>query len=96
MPAPSPGSPVQAARTSVAERAARIRFRRALSLMAMTLVAPGSAQLVAGGSRRVGLVALRTWVGMWVLVLVGAVAVVLDHGLDKTGSAENPPGLPAA
>ncbi len=84
MPAPSPGSPVQAARTSVAERAARIRFRRALSLMVMTLVAPGSAQLAAGGNRRVGLVALRTWVAVWVLVLVGAVAVVLDHGLALT------------
>ena len=70
MPAPSPGSPVQAARTSVAERAARIRFRRALSLMVMTLVAPGSAQLAAGGNRRIGLVALRTWVAMWLVVLV--------------------------
>ena len=79
MPAPSPGS-----RTSVAERAARIRFRRALSLMVMTLVAPGSAQLVAGGDRRVGLAALRTWLVLWVLVLVGAVAVALDHGLALT------------
>ncbi len=84
MPAPSPGSPVQAARTSVAERAARIRFRRALSLMVMTLVVPGSAQLAAGGNRRVGLVALRTWVGMWLLVVVGAVAVAFDHGLALT------------
>ena len=84
MPAPSPGSPVQAARTSVAERAARIRFRRALSLMVMTLVAPGSAQLAAGGNRRIGLVALRTWVAMWLVVLVGGVAVLLDHGLALT------------
>ncbi|CAM3845299.1 LCP family protein [Nocardioides marinus] len=84
MPVPSPGSPVQAARTSVAERAARIRFRRALSLMVMTLLAPGSAQLAAGGNRRVGLVALRTWVAMWLLVLVGGVAVALDHGLALT------------
>lgn len=68
----------------MAERAARIRFRRALSLMVMTLLAPGSAQLAAGGNRRVGLAALRTWLAMWVLVLVGTAAVALDHGLALT------------
>lgn len=41
----------------VAQRAARVRFRRALALVAMTLVLPGSAQLVAG-NRRVGRVAV--------------------------------------
>jgi LCP family protein required for cell wall assembly len=56
--------------TPVAERAARVRFRRALALMAMTLVAPGSAQLVAG-NRRVGRIALRIW-----LVSLGTGAVV--------------------
>ena len=45
------------AQSSVADRAARVRFRRALALMAMTLVAPGSAQLVAG-NRKVGRIAL--------------------------------------
>ena len=54
----------------LSERAARVRFRRALSLMVMTLVAPGSAQLAAG-NRRVGLIALRIWVG---LLAVGLVA----------------------
>lgn len=82
-PVTSPGSQA-APRTTVAERAARIRFRRALSLMAMTLLAPGSAQLVAGGNRRVGLLALRVWLGTWVAVLVGALAVALDHGLALT------------
>jgi polyisoprenyl-teichoic acid--peptidoglycan teichoic acid transferase len=82
-PVTSPGSQA-APRTTVAERAARIRFRRALSLMAMTLLAPGSAQLVAGGNRRVGLLALRVWLGTWVAVLVGSVAVALDHGLALT------------
>lgn len=82
-PVTSPGSQA-APRTTVAERAARIRFRRALSLMAMTLLAPGSAQLVAGGNRRVGLLALRVWLGTWVAVLVGTVAVALDHGLALT------------
>ncbi|MBA3781861.1 MAG: LCP family protein, partial [Nocardioides sp.] len=52
--------------------AARVRFRRAVSLMLMTLVLPGSAQLVAG-NRRVGRIALRIW---FALVLLGLVALV--------------------
>ncbi|GAA4113991.1 hypothetical protein GCM10022215_11720 [Nocardioides fonticola] len=86
MPVTSPGSTaerrisadmlrpaVDPPRTPVAERAARIRFRRALSLMAMTLVAPGSAQLAAG-NRRVGRIALRLWL---VLLVVGAISLVV-------------------
>jgi LCP family protein required for cell wall assembly len=46
--------------SSAADRAARVRFRRALALMVMTLLVPGSAQLAAG-NRRVGRVALRVW-----------------------------------
>src|SRR5690242_15244967 len=38
----------------------RIRFRRAVALMLMTLVLPGSAQLVAG-RRTVGRIAMRIW-----------------------------------
>jgi len=38
----------------------RIRFRRALTLLVMTLVLPGSAQLVAG-NKRVGRIAMRVW-----------------------------------
>jgi polyisoprenyl-teichoic acid--peptidoglycan teichoic acid transferase len=64
----------------VSERAARVRFRRAMSLMVLTLVAPGSAQLLAG-NRRIGLVALRIWVGLVVLGLVGLVAVLMDRDL---------------
>jgi LCP family protein required for cell wall assembly len=63
---------------STEDRAARVRFRRAVSLMAMTLVLPGSAQL-ACGNRRVGRTALRLW---FALVLVGAgcmLAAVLHH-----------------
>lgn len=63
-------------RTPLEERAARVRFRRAISLMVMTLVLPGSAQLVAG-NRRVGGVALVVWFGAVVsgvlLLLVGLV-----------------------
>lgn len=64
--------------TSVAERAARVRFRRAVSLMAMTLVAPGSAQLVAG-NRKIGRVALRIWLGSILLGAVVLTAVLLDR-----------------
>ena len=70
--------PGHARPTSVAERAARVRFRRALALMAMTLVAPGSAQLVAG-NRKVGRVALRIWFGGLLVGAVVLVAVVLDR-----------------
>jgi LCP family protein required for cell wall assembly len=52
--------------------AARVRFRRALALLLMTLVLPGSAQLVAG-NKRVGRIALR--------VVLTLLAVVLFVGL---------------
>ena len=42
------------------DRLARVRFRRAVTLMVMTLFVPGSAQLVAG-RRQVGRVAIRVW-----------------------------------
>jgi LCP family protein required for cell wall assembly len=84
---PSPGSsadqagvPPSAAagrsrvRAASDERAARVRFRRAITLMLMTLLWPGTAQLVAG-DRRVGRIAMWTWVG---LVLVGATALGLS------------------
>lgn len=56
----------------------RIRFRRALALMVMTLVLPGSAQLVAG-SRKVGRVAMRiALVLLGVGVFLFVVGLVLD------------------
>jgi polyisoprenyl-teichoic acid--peptidoglycan teichoic acid transferase len=58
------------------DRLARVRFRRAVTLMLMTLVIPGSAQLVAG-RRKVGRVALRVWLCLAVLlVLVALVGLV--------------------
>ncbi len=42
---------------------ARIRFRRSLTLLGMTLVLPGSAQLVAG-NKRVGHVVVRVWIAV--------------------------------
>jgi polyisoprenyl-teichoic acid--peptidoglycan teichoic acid transferase len=58
---------------------AKVRFRRALSLLVMTLVLPGSAQLVAG-RKQVGRVAIRVWLGC--LVAAGLVLLVgfLWHG----------------
>lgn len=45
---------------------ARIRFRRAITLSAMTLVMPGSAQIIAG-NRTVGRIAIRVWLGVLTL-----------------------------
>ena len=73
-PAPSPGS--QASRFTPGERAARVRFRRAVALMLMTLVLPGSAQLVAG-NRRVGRIALRIWAVLLLSVLVAALVALV-------------------
>ena len=52
------------------DRLARLRFRRALTLLAMTLLLPGSAQLVAG-RKQVGRIAIRIWVGL--VAVLGAV-----------------------
>ncbi|MFD1859058.1 LytR family transcriptional regulator [Aeromicrobium camelliae] len=46
---------------------ARIQFRRALTLALMTLVMPGSAQLV-HGNRAVGRIAVRVWLGVLGLI----------------------------
>ena len=70
LPASSPGL---LDRVTAGDRAARVRYRRALMLMVMTLVVPGSAQLVAG-NRRVGRFATRLWA---VLVVSGVVGVLL-------------------
>ncbi|MGZ6753519.1 MAG: LCP family protein, partial [Nocardioides sp.] len=60
-------------RFTTGDRAARVRFRRAMALMLMTLLLPGSAQLVAG-NRKVGRIALRIWMvtGFSVVVTLGA------------------------
>jgi polyisoprenyl-teichoic acid--peptidoglycan teichoic acid transferase len=82
-PAASPGlltGTDPAARTP-GDRAARVRFRRAVALMVMTLVLPGSAQLVAG-NRQVGRVALRIW-----MVLVAGTLAALGLGLVWNGFA---------
>ena len=65
-------------RQSADERAARIRFRRAIALMLMTLFLPGSAQLLAG-NRRVGRIALEIWLVLVAGGLVALVTGVLHH-----------------
>jgi polyisoprenyl-teichoic acid--peptidoglycan teichoic acid transferase len=79
-PVTSPGSlDSQAPRFSAGDRAARVRFRRAMSLMAMTLVLPGSAQLVAG-NKRVGRIALRIWGALIAATLTAFVVGFFAHG----------------
>lgn len=70
-----PGSP----RTSAQQRSARIRFRRALTLLGMTLVLPGSAQLAAG-NRRVGRLAMRVLAGVVCTVVFLALLGVVWPG----------------
>src|SRR3954449_9882686 len=62
------------------ERAARVRFRRAVALMAMTFVLPGSAQL-ACGNKKVGRAALRLWLALLLLALGCVVVAALHHEL---------------
>lgn len=54
----SPLTSMRASRGELSAAAGRVRFRRALTLLAMTVVVPGSAQ-VAAGNRRVGKTAMR-------------------------------------
>lgn len=62
------------------QRSERVKLRRGLAVLAMTLLLPGSAQIVAG-NRRVGRIALRIWIGLWALaVLVGVFALVWPSG----------------
>ena len=57
-----------------AAQLARIRFRRAVALLVMTLFIPGSAQLVAG-RKSIGRLAIRVWLGVGaglaLVVLIG-------------------------
>ena len=59
------------------ERSARVKRRRGLTFLAMTLVLPGSAQL-AGGSRRLGRFALRIWVTLLLLALLAGLLMVIQ------------------
>lgn len=78
-PASSPGSQRPARGRSAPDRAANVRFRRAVTLMVMTLFLPGSAQLVAG-NRTVGRIALRIWFGLLGVVGFGLLLGWMWHG----------------
>ncbi|MDH2415104.1 LCP family protein [Nocardioides sp. CER19] len=70
--------PFASARSTCAERAARVRYRRAVGLLVMTLVLPGSAQLVAGNAR-LGRIAMRLWVGLLLLAGGSVVIALVDR-----------------
>lgn len=57
-----------------------VRTKRAFVLLALTLVLPGSAQVVAG-DRRLGRRALRTTFTCWALVLLGLVLALTNRSL---------------
>lgn len=65
---------------TAAERASRVRFRRAMALLLITLLLPGSAQLVAG-NRRVGRIAIWTVIGLAVTAGLIFGISLLWHGL---------------
>ena len=80
-PVPSPGSRASSSSTfSTDDRAARVRFRRAMALMLATLLLPGSAQIVAG-NRRIGWIALRTWFVVVVVFLATMLVGAFHHQL---------------
>ena len=62
------------------QRSERVKLRRGLTFLGMTLVLPGSAQ-IAAGNRELGRVALRVWVALWAaLALVVVLALVWRSG----------------
>ena len=77
---PVPPSGPQQKRFTTLDRAQRVRFRRAVTLMLMTLVLPGSAQLVSG-NRKVGRIAVWTSIGLVVAGLLTVVTSYFWHGL---------------
>lgn len=64
--------------TEAAARADRVRLRRSLTLMGMTLVLPGSAQLVAG-NKRVGRIIVRIWLAMVSVALLVGIVYLIDR-----------------
>ncbi len=61
------------------QRSERVKLRRGLTFLGMTLVLPGSAQ-IAAGNRRVGRVALRIWAGLWALMALVALLALVWRG----------------
>lgn len=61
-------------------RAGRVRMRRAVTLLLLTLVLPGSAQ-IAAGNKALGRVVLRCWLGLLAVVGLLALLSLLWSGL---------------
>lgn len=59
---------------------APVRTKRAFVLLLLTLVLPGSAQIVAG-NRKLGRLALRVTFGVWLVVVLALVLSQLNRGL---------------
>ena len=57
-----------------------VRTKRAFVLVLMTLLVPGSAQIVAG-DRRIGRIALRVTLVVWALLLAAVLLLVLNRAL---------------
>ncbi|MGH3455796.1 MAG: LCP family protein [Nocardioidaceae bacterium] len=66
-------------RAEATRRAEQVRFRRSLTLMGMTLLLPGSAQIVAG-NKRLGRIILRVWLVLVGIALFGVVLYLIDRG----------------
>ncbi|MFL6064823.1 MAG: LCP family protein [Friedmanniella sp.] len=61
------------------QRSERVKLRRGLTFLGMTLLLPGSAQLAAG-NRRLGRLALRVWIGIWVVLALVALLALAWRG----------------
>ncbi|MFL6154217.1 MAG: LCP family protein [Ornithinibacter sp.] len=70
------GAPIRVD-TRAPDQARRGR-RRSVTLLALTAVLPGSAQLAAG-NRRLGRLALRLWLGMWAAAALVALLALLSR-----------------
>ena len=75
----SSASSVAPTRTA-ADESARVQFRRALVLLLMTVLVPGSAQ-IAAGDRRVGRIALRVWLGLLAVTVLGLLVAFVSRSL---------------
>ncbi|MCW2810986.1 MAG: putative LytR family regulatory protein [Friedmanniella sp.] len=71
--------PVPTPQPDPQQRSERVKLRRGLTFLGMTLVLPGSAQ-VAAGNRRVGRLALRIWAALWALLLLVALLALVWRG----------------
>ena len=97
---PTSHLPPPSLRTSQ-QRSERVKLRRALSFLGMTLVLPGSAQ-IAAGNKRVGRIAIWTWISLWALLLLLGVGALVwrvgrrraVHQLHRADGAADPARRP--